>query len=160
MNMLTKSSLSTRELMRLVALVALNLALFQGAWMIIILPPITMIAATLNLTMYWTWVRRRPISRAFLGSIFIGLAMALAIGMYMAATRLNPTLTMRLLNWLPESAQRQMPISLLGSRRTVLLDFVLLDLLGFGSMVGSGWLIVAHQRSRTKSRKQSGGRSS
>ena len=65
--MLSKSSLSIRELMRLVVLAAFNLALFQGVWMIVVLPPITMIAAILNLTLYWTWVRRRPISRCLHG---------------------------------------------------------------------------------------------
>lgn len=148
--MLAKSSLSTRELMRLVALAALNLAFFQGGGMILLFPPITMIAAILNLTLYWTWVRRRPISRAFMGSTLTGLAMALAVGMYMAATRLNPTFALRVLNWYPELARRLMPMSLLGYRRTVLLDFALLDLFGFGSMIASAWFLAAHERSRTK----------
>ena len=113
--MLSKSSLSTGELMRLVVLAALNLALFQGVWLIVVVPPITMIAAILNLTLYWTWVRRRRISRAFMSSILTGIAMALAFAMYMTATNLNPTFGMTLLNWLPESAKLLIPMHLLGS---------------------------------------------
>ena len=97
--MLAKSSLSTRELMRLVVLAALDLAFFQWVWMIVVSPPITMIAAILNLTLYWAWVRRRRIPRPLLGSFLTGLAMALAIVMYMAATRLNPTFATRLHNY-------------------------------------------------------------
>jgi hypothetical protein len=154
------SSLSTRELMTLVALAACNLVFFQGGWMIIIIPPITMIAAILNLTLYWTWVRRRSLTRAFLASTLTGLAMALTIGMYMAATPLNPPFAMRFLNWLPEWAQRLIPISLLGYREARLLDFAVLDLLGFGSMFAMGWLIAAHDRSRDQRRTRSVGGSS
>lgn len=113
--------------------------------MIVVYPPITMIAAILNLTLYWAWVRRRPIPRPLLGSILTGLAMALAIGMYMAATQITPTIGTKPHNWLPESAYRLMPASLLGFPRAVLLDFALLDLLGFGSMLSSGWLVAAHE---------------
>jgi hypothetical protein len=158
--MLMKFSLSTQELMRLVVLTAFSLALFQGAWKFVVFPPITMLAAILNLTLYWTWVRRKPLTRAFYSSVLVGLAMALAIGMYMAATALNPTIAMRLLKLLPESAERLLLPSLLGSRWTVLLDFALLDLLGFGSMIGSGWLVAAHERSRRLRSVRSIGRSS
>jgi hypothetical protein len=148
--MLTKSSLSTGEVMRLVVLAALNLALFQGVWLIIVIPPITMIAAILNLTLYWTWVRRRRISRPFMSSILTGIAMALAFAMYMTATNLNPTLGMTLLNWLPESAKLLIPMSLLGNSRIVVLDFALLDFLGFALMFGAGWLVAALERSRKR----------
>jgi len=124
--------------------------------MLVVYPPITMIAAILNLTLYWAWVRRRRIPRPLLGSILTGLA----IVMYMAATRLNPMFATRLHNWLPESAYRLMPTPLLGSPRTVLLDFALLDLLGFGSMIASRWFVVAHERSRKKRNVRSVGRSS
>ena len=124
--------------------------------MLVVYPPITMIAAILNLTLYWAWVRRRRIPRPLLGSILTGLA----IVMYMAATRLNPMFATRLHNWLPESAYRLMPTPLLGSPRTVLLDFALLDLLGFGSMIASRWFVVAHERSRKKRSVRSVGRSS
>lgn len=128
--------------------------------MLVVYPPITMIAAILNLTLYWAWVRRRRIPRPLLGSILTGLAMALAIVMYMAATRLNPMFATRLHNWLPESAYRLMPTSLLRGPGVVLLDFALLDLLGFGSMIASRWFVVAHERSRKKRSVRSVGRSS
>jgi hypothetical protein len=124
--------------------------------MLVVYPPITMIAAILNPTLYWAWVRRRRIPRPLLGSILTGLA----IVMYMAATRLNPMFATRLHNWLPESAYRLMPTSLLRGPGVVLLDFALLDLLGFGSMVASGWFVVAHERSRKKRSVRSVGRSS
>ena len=134
---------------------------FPGGWMLVVYPPITMIAAILNLTLYLglgaaaggfhgpSWAR-----------ILTGLAMALAIVMYMAATRLNPMFATRLHNWLPESAYRLMPTSLLRGPGVVLLDFALLDLLGFGSMIASRWFVVAHERSRKKRSVRSVGRSS
>jgi hypothetical protein len=153
-------SLSTRELMKLVALAACNLVFFQGGWMIVVIPPITMIAAILNLTLYWTWVRRRSLSRAFFASTLTGLALALTIGMYMTAGALSPPFAVRLQNWLPDSAQHLIPVSLLGFREARLLDFALLDLLGFGSMFAMAWLMATHERSRNRRRTRSVGGSS
>jgi hypothetical protein len=145
--MLTRSLFSTRELMRLVVLAALNLALFQGAWMIVVLPPITMLFAILNLTLYWTWVRRQRLSRPLLSSMLVGLAMALSIFICMTAGPWIPTVR-RLNGWLPDWVARPIPAALLGRALAIPLDFALLDFLGFGSMVGAAWLVAAHQRSR------------
>ncbi len=155
-----KSALSTRELMRLVVLAAINLALFQGAWFIVVIPPITMVAAILNVTLYWTWVRRWRISRALFGAIVTGLAMTLAFVFYMGSTRLNPTLTEKLLGWLPDSARQVLPVSFLGSRQVDLVDFALLDVFGFGSMIAVWRFLSTRDRSRKQRSVQSIERSS
>ncbi|MGC8642783.1 MAG: hypothetical protein ACP5XB_23230 [Isosphaeraceae bacterium] len=90
--MIWKAPMSTRELMRLVVLAAFNLALFQGAWVIVVLHPITILFALLNLTVYWTWVRRRRLSRALHGAMLVGLAMSLAVFICMAAGPWTPTI--------------------------------------------------------------------
>ena len=154
--------MSTRELMRLVVLAAFNLVLFQGAWMIVLFPPITLLAGILNLTLYWTWVRRRRLSQALLCSMLVGLAMALAIAMKLMAARLSllAPLPTSLRNWLPDSVYRLIPDPPFGLPRDYMVEFALLDLLGFGSMLVAGLLVAALQRFRASSRMGAAGRSS
>lgn len=157
--MIWKAPMSTRELMRLVVLAAFNLALFQGAWAIVVLPPITILFAVLNLTVYWTWVRRRRLSRALLGAMLVGLAMSLAVFICVAAGPWTPTIV-KLHGWLPDWVVRPIPASLLDCTLAVPLDFALLDLVGFGSMVCVGWLVASRGRSRGEKRARSDVRSS
>ncbi len=147
--MVAKSPLSTRQLMRLVVLAALNLALFQGVWMILLLPPITLLAVILNLTVYWTWVRRRRLSRPLLISMLVGLMMALASFLIMTAGPWSPTATI-LHGRAPGWASRLMPESLLGFSQAFFLDFVLIDGVGLGSMLCAGWIAAAAEESRNR----------
>jgi hypothetical protein len=151
--MAARFAFSTRELMRLVGLAALNLALFQGAWMILVLPPITMLAAILNFTLFWTWVRRRRLSRPLLFAMLAGLAATVAIVMYLARSQKAPRLSEMICNWLPESLVQAMPAQWLIYPWMQFFDFVLLDLLGFGAMVGAGCLVAAYECSRTRRRR-------
>jgi hypothetical protein len=134
--MVARTALSTRELMRLVVLSACNLALFQGAWLIVLFPPITMLFVILNLTLYWAWVRRRRISRPLLCALLMGLWMSVMLFMFMPMLGpFFPTLS----RWY---------------------DFAMIDLQGFGIMAVAGWAVAARERSRRRRREAAVGRRS
>jgi hypothetical protein len=130
--------------MRLVALVALNLALFQGAWFILGFPPITLIAVVINFTLYWCWVRRKRLWGPQLAAILAGLAASIAIINYLADWRAAPRLAMLLLESLPESIRERVIIRV-GTMHT---EFLLLDGLGLGAMLLAGWLAAVGSRRR------------
>jgi hypothetical protein len=142
--MLQSSQLSIRVLMRLVALAALDLGLFQGAWFILGFPPVTLVALNLNFTLYWCWVRRRPLGRPQMAAIVAGFVAAIAIVNYLADSRGAPRLATLLLESLPEQV-RQRVIILVGTMQT---EFLFLECLGVGAMLLAGWLAAVGSRRR------------
>jgi hypothetical protein len=134
--MVARSALSARELMRLVVLAALNLALFQGAWMLVLFPPITLLFAILNVTIYHVWVRRRRLSRPLTTSLFVGLAMSVMLFIVIP------------------------PVILVFPRTFTWRDLAAVDLFGFASMLCAGWLAALRERRRRRTGSLSVGRRS
>lgn len=93
---------STGQLMRLVVLVAANLALFQGVWWLIVFPPIAMIVISLNLVLQAAWVRRRGLTRPEFVAALVGLLAAVATAGYLATFQMRPQMAGQLLSVLPD----------------------------------------------------------
>jgi hypothetical protein len=134
------SPLSTRTLMRLVALAALNLALFQGTWFLVGFPPITMIALVLNFTLYWSWVRRRPLHPPQLAVILTGFVAATAMVWYFAETRGSPRLAALLLESLPAAVRNRGRAYGPGFTGIMFVEYLILDLCGVATALFFGWL--------------------
>jgi hypothetical protein len=121
------------EGMRIAVLVALNMVFFQGAWWCLISPPITLLAATLNLTLYRFFVCRRRLGRRFTWSAIAGLLSALAIAMYLVHSQL--VMSDVLFAILPDPVLRAIPTTLLGMPRRYTVEFALMDLFGVFAMI-------------------------
>jgi hypothetical protein len=140
-----RSPFSTAELMRLVVLVALNLALFQGVWWLLLFPPIGMLVIVLDLTMYAAWVRLRALSRAESVAVFVGLLLVVAMTAYLADERMVPRLTTHLLAALPKALSWRIQ-ALVGPSRLWLLEEALLLVLGTCTMLLAGLAIARLRR--------------
>jgi hypothetical protein len=139
-------NLSTRELMRLVALVAFNLLLFQGVWWIMIYPPVALVIAILNLALFCTCVRPRSLNRGVIAALGGGLIVVLGVAAYLAEANFRPRLAVALLDYLPAALDDRVPAAVRSSSAVQLLDFALLDGLGAVAMALSGWLAWPRRR--------------
>ncbi len=146
--------------MRLIVLVAFDLAFYKSNWLLLVQPPTTLVLACLNLALYWSWVRQRRMTLPLLGSFFTGLTMAVVIMLHLVVNLQQPTLVTRLHRWFPGSASFLMPATLLGSPGATLIDFALLDLLGFAAMIAAARFVAGPARWRQKRRTRPDGRSS
>jgi hypothetical protein len=141
-------ALTTRELMRLVALAAANLLLFQGVWMTLIYAPVAIVAMVLNLGLFCTVVRPRTLNRGVAAAMGGGLIVALAAATYLAESNLKPRMALALLDSLPPSLYDSLPVSGRSSSGAWLLDFALLDAMGIAAMLFCGWLAWPRRRAR------------
>jgi hypothetical protein len=126
--------------MRLVVLAACNLALFQGVWWIVILPPIAIVAITVNLALYAAWVRRRRMTRPELAAALAGLlaAVAMTYDLMAISQRPRPRLAGRLVAALPEGLAGRLPIP--GPSGLWHLEYALLIGLGLLAMLAAARL--------------------
>jgi hypothetical protein len=132
--------LSTRELLRLVVLAALNLLLFRGIWWILMWSPVALVAVIVNLGLVCTWVRPRTLNRAILASMGAGLAVILGSLAYLADASFRARLAGWILQALPDRLYYALPDTLRTASGIQLLDFAILDAIGIGAMLVAGWL--------------------
>jgi hypothetical protein len=154
------TSLSTRELMRLVVLAALNLLLFQGVWWIMIYPPVALVIAILNLALFCTCVRPRSLNRGVIAALGGGLIVALGVAAYLAEANFRPRLAVALLDCLPAALDDRLPAAVRSSSAVQFLDFALLDGLGAAAMALSGWLAWPRHRPRLEASERHSARPS
>jgi len=148
--------MSIATLMGLVAVVAVELALFQGVFVIVLIPPVTMAIILLNLGLIFVLGRNSFLAARIVGMLMGGLiALFLMVAYYVVA---GPTpgglgpLGLRLHGWLSNlAASRPDPAGGLavflrraaGSMAVV--EFVVIDLIGL-AMIWAGGQIEGRLR--------------
>jgi len=146
------SKISIAGLMRLIALVALEMAMFQRVLFLVVIPPITMAVASLNLAVLYAF-RLLPaaIARRIGGLLSGGLiAIFVLVGYYLTADPRNPTFGAggkalgSFLNNL--AASRPDPSGALGdllrfgARWAQVAEIILLDMAGLAIIWFGGWM--------------------
>jgi hypothetical protein len=154
-----KVSSSTSELMRLVALAALNLVLFKGIWTILIVPPVLMTVVLVNLGLFCTIVRPRSLGAPVIAVLVMGIIVILGMLLYMSQGSFppKPRIGLILHNSLPAAAYVLIPAPL--RTEPYFLEYTVLDVLGISAMAASSWLTSRLFRRRKRSGNPSASRS-
>jgi hypothetical protein len=150
--MRSRPRFSIGRLMGLIALVALELALFQGVLFMVLLPPITMAVVSLNLGMFYVlgWLPRSMGERIF-GMLWGGLiSIFVLVGYYLSSRATDPPLGIAgrvisdfLANLAGSQADPSAPAAMvirLAARSVVVVEFFVLDLMGLAMIWAGGWL--------------------
>jgi hypothetical protein len=140
--------ISTRELLRLVVLAALNLLLFRSIWWILMWPPVALCAVIVNLGLACIWVRPRSLNRAILAAMGAGLVAVVCSLAYLAEMKFRAGIAGAILQSLPESLYKALPDALRSASGIQVFDFAILDAIGIAAMVVSGWLAWPRTRVR------------
>jgi hypothetical protein len=144
--------ISIGTLMRLIALFALELAMFQGVLFLIVIPPITMAVVSLNLAVLFAFRWLPPsISMRIAGLLSGGLiSIFVLVGYYVMTAKHNPTLGVianvlgdhlrHLAASRPDPAGGLANVLRLGARSAQAVEIVVLDLIGLCIVWFGGWM--------------------
>jgi hypothetical protein len=136
--MTSSSKMSLGALMRLIVLVALELALFQDVWFLVIIPPITMAVLAINLGLFFVLARPRSWETRIIGMLLGSVWAIVAIVVYYLTSPglpgpLGRALQYSLINWAGTGPAAGL---LLAGQRATVIEGALLDLLGI-AMIGA-----------------------
>jgi hypothetical protein len=73
-------ALSTREMIRLIVVAALDLVVLREAWTLLAFPPITLTVVALNLGLWFVWIRPKDLGPRAVGAM-LGALVALPLSM-------------------------------------------------------------------------------
>jgi hypothetical protein len=143
---------SIRSIMLFVVLVALQLAAFQGVWLILVIPPITIAFLTLNLGLFFLVARPKAMDTRIEGMLLGGVAGVFTTiwPLTMRAITILDDFHTALVNWISTLPNQQGPtataLRFLSHNRLVI-GCALLDILGL-AMIWAGGCIESRLRSR------------
>ncbi len=137
--------------MLLVLLIALEMAMFQGAWEIVVVPSITLTSLALNLGLFFLLVRPRSLETRIIGMIWGGVVASFGVVGYfwLGHSRfdmlgpLGGLIADASESWgesLPD--QQGLTVSILRfiTAHMIVIEFALLDLVGVAFIWAGGWL--------------------
>ena len=146
--MRTAKQTSTAALMSFVVLAALELALFQEVWFIVLSPPVTMAVLGLNLGIFFLAVRPKLLKTRILGMLLGGLAACFATALATLGSGETPVDSVMpyrnvLIDWASTRPIDQgLTVSVLRFliAHSIAIEFILLDLLGLAMIFWGGWV--------------------
>jgi hypothetical protein len=144
--------LSIGSLMRLIALFALELAMFQGVLFLIVIPPITMAVLSLNLAVLFAFRWLPSPLAARIGGLLSGglISIFVLVGYYVMTAKQNSTLGIiakvlgdhlhNLAASRPDPVGGLANVLRLAARSAQVAEIVLLDLAGLSMVWFGGWM--------------------
>jgi hypothetical protein len=149
--MRTGTQISMAALMLLVVLAALELALFQEIWFIVLFPPVTMAVLALNLGFFFLMVRPKFLMTRIMGILLACVATSLGMSILGGLSSSRPERSgvfgkaMRdaFTSWansLPDPQSATATFLRFSIWHSIALEFIMLDVLGVAMVWAGGWL--------------------
>jgi hypothetical protein len=152
---------STSAIMTVIGLVALQMALFQDVWFIVLFPPVTIAVLALNLGLFFLLVGPNFLKSRIMGMLLASVAISLGISVFAGLNTSNPakpgvwreSIQQACASWADTLGNPTGPTaSFLRflSVNSILIEFLVLDLLGVATIYFGGWMEHRLHRAEAK----------
>ncbi len=137
--------ISIGALMTWILLLALEMVFFQGVWLIVLIPPMTMAALALNLGLFFLLVRPPALETRIIGVLLgaIVAAFVTTLPLTPKGVELAQDLQVIVVNWIssqPDQEALAVRVLRVLSENKFWIAFALLDLIGVAVVWAGGWL--------------------
>jgi hypothetical protein len=149
--MRSEKQISMVALMWLVVVAALQLALFQDVWFVVLFPPVSMAVLALNLGFFFLMVRPKLLKTRVMGVLLASVATSLGMSVFAGLSTSNPgkpgvwrkAMEDAFTVWADSLPNQQSPKALVLrflTAHSIVIQFILLDLIGVAMIYCGGWV--------------------
>jgi hypothetical protein len=155
--MIAAKQMSTAAVMKVIVLVALELALFQGVWRIVLVPLATMAVLAVNLGVFFVLVRPPVLETRIIGMLLGGVAACFSttVGLNLITFEILNHVQNVLVNratTLPDQQGLTVTVLRTISVHIFVILFAMLDVLGVALILAGGWLDSRWRSHRARAR--------